>query len=155
MKADRWKEIERLYEASFSLPTEQRARFLAEHCYDSNVRREVESLLAQRENVPSLLEQRGLDVAAGIMSRNEPGTLVGRTIDHYEVRAFIGAGGMGAVYLAEDTQLEGQVALKVPHFDTQTRDQVLIPLPLPPGVQPEDLARSLGEQIHRVLALEL
>ena len=38
-----------------------------------------------------------------------PNTRLGR----YEVRAQIGAGGMGEVYLAEDTELERQVALKV------------------------------------------
>src|SRR3982751_1565939 len=38
-----------------------------------------------------------------------PGTRFGR----YEVRSPIGAGGMGEVYLAEDTQLDRTVALKV------------------------------------------
>src|SRR5438552_11029167 len=38
-----------------------------------------------------------------------PGTRVGR----YEIRSKIGAGGMGEVYLAEDTQLHRKVALKV------------------------------------------
>src|SRR5262245_26817029 len=39
----------------------------------------------------------------------QPGTKVGR----YEVRSKIGTGGMGEVYLAEDTQLHRRVALKV------------------------------------------
>ena len=37
------------------------------------------------------------------------GTKLGR----YEIRSKIGAGGMGEVYLAEDTQLHRKVALKV------------------------------------------
>ncbi len=37
------------------------------------------------------------------------GTKLGR----YEIRSKIGAGGMGEVYLAEDTRLDRQVALKV------------------------------------------
>ena len=37
------------------------------------------------------------------------GTLLGR----YEVRSQIGAGGMGEVYLAQDTDLDRKVALKL------------------------------------------
>lgn len=37
------------------------------------------------------------------------GTKLGR----YEIRSKIGAGGMGEVYLAEDTKLDRQVALKI------------------------------------------
>ena len=40
-----------------------------------------------------------------------PGTKLGR----YEIRSQIGKGGMGEVYLAEDTQLHRKVALKVQH----------------------------------------
>src|SRR2546429_3079562 len=39
----------------------------------------------------------------------EPGTKLGR----YEIRSKIGAGGMGEVYLAQDTKLDRKVALKI------------------------------------------
>ena len=39
----------------------------------------------------------------------EPGTELGR----YEIRSTVGAGGMGEVYLAEDTRLHRKVALKI------------------------------------------
>ncbi|HSE42841.1 MAG TPA: serine/threonine protein kinase, partial [Acidobacteriota bacterium] len=51
--------------------------------------------------------------------------LIGRVISHYRFIESIGAGGMGEVYLAEDTQLDRKVAIKIlpPEFSSD-RDRM-------------------------------
>lgn len=52
---------------------------------------------------------------------DQPSTLgAGSRLGRYKIRSRIGAGGMGEVFLAEDTTLDRQVALKVLPADVTT-----------------------------------
>src|SRR5918995_6528145 len=44
--------------------------------------------------------------------------MIGTSVSHYRIISHVGAGGMGTVYLAEDTTLKRRVALKFLHPET-------------------------------------
>jgi eukaryotic-like serine/threonine-protein kinase len=124
MNPDRWHQIADVYDAAIEREPAARGPFLSEACRDdSDLRREVESLLAQ-EHKPLVVDQEMLAVAAVVLegvSRLQPGTAVGP----YRVDAFIGAGGMGEVYRARDVKLNRDIALKVlPESLTRDPDRV-------------------------------
>src|SRR6185369_1269475 len=88
----------------------QRASFLSETCHnDTALQHEVESLLAAHEKDGSFIDSPAYKDAAEIFAELKPGEVVGS----YEINSFIGRGGMGEVYLAEDKRLRRKVALKL------------------------------------------
>ncbi|MDQ2840190.1 MAG: protein kinase [Acidobacteriota bacterium] len=112
MTAERWQQIEQVYYTVVSSSLTRRAVILDELCSnDMEMRREVESLLDARERAGSFLSPAQL--AGQFDELASESRLIGRTLGHYQILSAIGAGAMGEVYLASDTRLDRQVALKV------------------------------------------
>jgi eukaryotic-like serine/threonine-protein kinase len=109
MTPERYQQIGKLLEAALELEPERRASFLDEACAgDPELRREVESLIVSDEQAGSFIAGGALEMAAGLMEQLP----VSRKLGHYEILSLLGAGGMGEVYLAEDTKLDRKVAIK-------------------------------------------
>jgi eukaryotic-like serine/threonine-protein kinase len=111
MNSAKWKIIKETFSEVVDLPTAERARFL--ETADSDVRGEVEKLLFGYENADDFIDRPVL-VEQGIAA-DKNDDLIGEQINDYVIREKIGAGGMGAVYLAErlHSDFKGKVALKL------------------------------------------
>ena len=114
MTPERYEQIGQLYDAALELAPGERTALLERACgVDEELRREVESLLEAHEQAGDFIASPAVEMAAGLLTDQDAPSLVGRKISHYQVLSLLAVGGMGEVYLAQDTQLGRKVALKL------------------------------------------
>ncbi len=125
MTPERYRQIGELYHAALEVEPRRRAAFLeAASAGDESLRQEVVSLLASAERAGSFIESPAIKLAAASLAADQSGSLIGQRISHYEIVALLGGGGMGEVYLAEDTSpLRRKVAIKFPHLRATADEQ--------------------------------
>ncbi len=110
MSAERWRQIESVFNTAHEKTAGERTRNLDEACGgDQSLRREVESLLAFQDLAASFL-------VSGASGSPAPAAhdrvLPGERIGPYTVMELLGAGGMGQVYNAHDQRLDRYVVIK-------------------------------------------
>ena len=127
MNDKRWEQIEQLYHSTLEKDLKERKAFLANATGgDEELRREVESLLAYEDRAAQFIESPAVEVAARMMAENaHTKVMSGQMIKQYKIIEPLGAGGMGEVYLAEDTRLNRKVALKfLPEHLVEDKDHL-------------------------------
>ena len=131
MNAERWQQIEEVFQSALDLAPAEREAFISEHCgEDADLKREVEKLLDDFDSADSFIESpvwtnnQFLDSTARSEFKNSldkqlkehsPDAMIGKQIGVYQLTAEIGRGGMGAVYQAEraDGSFRQRVAIKL------------------------------------------
>jgi len=127
MTPENWEKIKALFETTLQQPPSKRASFLARICPESDVRAEVEKLIANHDEAGSFLSDPILGgqvpkLAPADPAAFDPGVLVD---SRFRIVGLIGRGGMGEIYEAEDVKLRRRVALKFLPEELSRDPQVL------------------------------
>jgi serine/threonine protein kinase/Flp pilus assembly protein TadD len=110
----KWQKVRKIFDSALRHKPDERRRFVNEVCGDDKtLLAEVESLLSSHDGAESFMETPAVAKVAAVINAETKHLQRGQNLGHYEIIEQIGAGGMGEVYLAEDTRLERRIALKI------------------------------------------
>jgi len=129
MTPEEHQRLGKLYHEALDRPALERAAFLDQACGgDRDLRRRVDALLRAHEQAGEFLGAPDPHLIERPSTHNTsyaPIAGPGERFGPYEVISLIGSGGMGEVYLAQDTRLNRHIALKLlPSGVTENADRI-------------------------------
>ena len=107
-----WENLKEIFEAAIALAPDERSAYLERACHgNDSLRLAVVSLIKSHEESANFVDKPAYQAAAEMLLQDRKLT-AGQTIGRYRIVSLLGEGGMGRVYLAEDTKLHRKVSLK-------------------------------------------
>lgn len=121
MQPDRAAHVAEIVERALEVEVGERGPLLVELCgNDQELFVEVASLLHFQEKARDFIEVPAVETVAELLASERCGLQAGDALNGYKIVSLIGEGGMGEVYLAEDSTLGRKVAIKLLKFGMGT-----------------------------------